>query len=385
MKNQAKEIEELKSILLTGTPILFLGAGFSYGSTNEHGKLPTGKKLTEDIFNYFIKGNVAPNDEKEIKQYNLQDLCQTVNELLDKKDDLKDYLATRFQNTVPEKFHYNLLTYPWKRIYTVNIDDLVENIYIKSAEKLIVQNTEKEKTINDEVEYIKLHGCVSAKDEPMVFSKSEYTNLISNRNYKLDKLTTDILKNDIIFVGASLDEQDIDYYITKYENAGFLQRGKLIFIDPYPSVKLRTRIKSLDGILITWTTENFLTFVKELHYNPTEQIRNKRKLNYYGMHCYSDLTDCFKVTDIYESKLYQGYSCKWEDIFYNWVIDTKPVIDICHRIDELSFDTYQSYCISIVGNCFTGKSCILKQIGSYLNKKGMMSSSTLESVLIKLF
>lgn len=69
-------IEILKDIMQKGIPILFLGAGFSYGSTNKEGELPTGEKLTEDIFNYFIKGKVEPIEEKEIEKYDLQDMCQ---------------------------------------------------------------------------------------------------------------------------------------------------------------------------------------------------------------------------------------------------------------------------------------------------------------------
>lgn len=217
---------------------------------------------------------------------------------------------------------------------------------------------------------MKLHGCVYAQDEPIVFSKTEYTNLISNRNYKLDKLTSDIVSKNIIFIGASLDEQDIDYYITKYENAGFLQRGKLVFIDPYPSVKLKTRVKSLGGVLIEWTTEQFLDFVAELKYNPSEQIKAKKMLNYYGMHCYKDIMECFQGDNIYESSLYQGYGCKWEDVFFDWIINTKSIKKVSEIIEDLSFDTYDAFCVAIVGNCFTGKSCVLKQVASYLNKSG---------------
>ena len=360
-------IEILKDIMQKGIPILFLGAGFSYGSTNKEGELPTGEKLTEDIFNYFIKGKVEPIEEKEIEKYDLQDMCQTVNDYLNQSKDLKEYLFKRFKHAKPEEFHYNLLSYPWRRIYTVNIDDIVENIYRKSDIKIVVQNSEKEKNVDRELEYIKLHGCVNAEDEPIVFSKTEYTNLISKSNYKLDKLTTDILSRDMIFIGASLDERDIDYYITKYENAGFMKRGKLIFIDPYPNVKLRTRIKSLGGILIQWTTKEFLEFVKELKYNPSEQIKAKKMLNYNGMYCYNDIMDCFDETQVYESRLYEGYECKWEDVFFDWIIETKPIIEIQHLVEQVRFDLYDSYCIAIVGNCFTGKSCILKKMGMYLN------------------
>ena len=165
-----ENIKILKDIMQKGIPILFLGAGFSYGSSNREGELPTGKKLTEDIFNYFIKGKVKPTEEKEIEKYDLQDMCQTVNDYLNQSKELKEYLFAHFKHVKPEEFHYNILSYPWKRIYTVNIDDMVENIYRKNNTRIVVQNSEKEKCVDQELEYIKLHGCVNAEEEPIVFS-----------------------------------------------------------------------------------------------------------------------------------------------------------------------------------------------------------------------
>ena len=62
-----ENIKILKDIMQKGIPILFLGAGFSYGSSNREGELPTGKKLTEDIFNYFIKIIIFVNEFSENK------------------------------------------------------------------------------------------------------------------------------------------------------------------------------------------------------------------------------------------------------------------------------------------------------------------------------
>lgn len=371
-EQMSNEIEKLKSVLMssTKTPILFLGAGFSYESTNAMGKLPDGKELAKEIFEGFVKGNVDQEQEKEIEEYNLQDMCETVNIMLRREEELKQFLFERLEGVEPAKFHKKLLMYPWKKIYTVNIDDLVENIYSKSELKLIIQNTGKEKKNTGDIEYIKLHGCVRAKDEPIVFSKKQYTDFTTTRNYKLVKLTTDLMKNDFIFVGANLEEQDIDYYFSVYEKAGFVQKGELIFINPSSSVKLITKIKALNGTYIKWTTEDFLDYINKLNYNPTEQIKRKKLLNYHGMYCYEDIKECFDVGKSYESKLYHGYECRWEDVFYDWVIDTGTVGKVCNVIKELVFENFDAYCISIVGNCFTGKSCILKQVASKISKMG---------------
>ena len=362
---------ELKRILLESTPILFLGAGFSYGSKNGTGKLPTGDKLRRDIFNKFIEDSFSEDDKKEIREYNLQELCQFIYSSMEKKSELQQYIVTRFQHAKPEAFHLLLNAYPWIRIYTVNVDDLVENIYAINDVNLTVQNRRDEKQCSSSsVELFKLHGCVNELGEGLVFSSKEYTNLISKRNFKLDALTTDLVKQNMIFVGASMDESDIDFYVSKYEDAGFqLRKGKLIFIDPNPNLKLRTRIKDMNGILLKWTTEQFLNFISKLKYDPTELEASKKALNYAGFYLYSDIL-AMSNERVYESRLYEGYSCKWRDVIDDWLFESTDITELESLCNNINIEKGNSYCISVYGNRFTGKDCALKYIGAFLHKAG---------------
>lgn len=363
--------KELKSILVESTPILFLGAGFSIDSKNDMGKLPKGDGLRKDIFDIFIDDSFNESEKKEIREYNLQELCQHIYVSMQKKDELQKYIVSRFKDSKPAGFHLLLNRYPWKKIYTVNVDDLVENIYKINGVELIVQNKKDEKKcIADATELFKLHGCVNELEEGLVFSQSEYTNLISKRNFKLDSLTTDMLKQNIIFVGASMDESDIDFYISKYEDAGFqLRKGKLIFIDPFPNLKLKTRIKAMGGILLEWTTEQFLKFVSKLNYNPTELEASKKALNYAGFYLYRDIL-AMNNREVYESKLYEGYACKWDDVIDDWVFETESIKELEYLCKSIITEPGKSYCISIFGNRFTGKDCALKYVGAFLYKSG---------------
>ena len=75
-----------------------------------------------------------------------------------------------------------------------------------------------------------------------------------------------------------MDERDIDYYISQYENAGHFRKGKLFFIEPYPTLKLQMRVERLEGTIIKWTTEEFLKFIKKINFNPTELEKRKMRL-----------------------------------------------------------------------------------------------------------
>lgn len=366
------DIQKLREVLLNGNPMLFLGAGFSYGSKNSYGNMATGNTLKNEIYNIFVKDTIEDSYEKEVKQFTLQELCEFVNDHLKKKDELKSYLIKRFQDVEPASFHYLLSKYPWKKIYTVNIDDLVEHICYKNHIDFVVQNTSKEKTVKDELEYVKLHGCVNAPDEPLIFSKTEYDNLISSRlNFKHNNLISDIQNENFIFVGASLDERDIDYYISQYENAGHFRKGKLFFIEPYPTLKLQMRVERLEGTIIKWTAEEFLRFVEKIDFNPTELEKRKMRLIYSGVYPLKDVLNSVPKEDPYESKLYEGYNSNWHDLKEGWLFEPSSIYEIYEKINQIDFSKNNNYCLALYGNAFCGKDCILKLVAYYLEKKGV--------------
>ena len=365
-------IQKLKEVLLNGNPMLFLGAGFSYGSKNSYGNMATGNDLKNEIYNTFVKGVIKDSYETEVKQFTLQELCEFVNDHFKKKDELKSYLLKRFQDVEPASFHYLLSEYPWKKIYTVNIDDLVEHICYKNHIDFVVQNTSKEKLVKNELEYVKLHGCVNAPDEPLIFSKTEYDNLISSRvNFKHNNLISDIQNENFIFVGASLDERDIDYYISQYENAGHFRKGKLFFIEPNPTLKLQMRVERLEGTIIEWTAEEFLKFVEKINFNPTELEKRKMRLIYSGIYPLIDILNSVPKEKPYESKLYEGYNSNWHDLKEGWLFEPSSIYEIYEKINQIDFSKNRNYCLALYGNAFCGKDCILKLVGSYLEKKGV--------------
>lgn len=361
--------KQLKDILVTTPPVLFLGAGFSVGASNEYGEIPLGDSLKEEIMEEFFENNVSEAEKNEISQYSLQEVCEYIDEEIGKGVELRQFLRERFRNIVPAEFHYKLVSYPWRKIYTVNIDDLVENVYKKKGKELLVQNKKKEKLSVIETQYIKLHGCVKGDVEDMVFSRKEYSRLINGTmNFKLNNLVFDIQRENFIFIGASMDEADIDYYLTQYENAGYFQQGKMFFVEPYPTLKLKSRIKALSGVLIESTAEEFLNFLEEVNYDPDEQQKYKDRLNYSGIFVYNDVIKGIDSKKVYESRLYEGYDCKWQDVLDDWLFESPYYDKIKNEIAAIDFSKTNSYCYSIYGKRLSGKACILKQIGAYLNR-----------------
>lgn len=362
--------EEVKRIMETEPPMLFLGAGFSVGAENKYGDIPLGDFLKKEIIEKFVQDNFNEEITKEIEQYELQDVCEFIDDSLNQHAELRSFLVKRLSNVEPADFHYSLSTYPWKKIYTVNIDDLVETIYRKSTYKLLVQNQSKQKSGNYDLEYLKLHGCVNGPEDELVFSRKEYNNLISGRmNFKLNDLGHDIQNETFIFIGANMDEADIDSYIIKYEQAGYFRKGKMIFVDPKPTIKFRNRVNSFSGILLEWTAQQFMNFLSTVQYNPDELEKCIKRMNYDGIYLYKDIISNIESGQIYESKLYEGYNCEWRDVLEEWLFESPYFERLKERIVQIDYKRGNTYCIAIHGKGLVGKGCLLKQAGAWLNKR----------------
>lgn len=371
MENQ-EAANKVRQILESAPPMLFLGAGFSVGSTNEFGEIPLGDGLKKEIVAKFIQGQVGEEEQQEIEQYELQDVCEYVDDSLGKKEELRDFLIERLGKVEPAKFHYSLSEYPWKKIYTVNIDDLVEHIYRKSQQTLLIQNKPyQKKGSGEELEYIKLHGCVNGDSKDLVFSRREYRDLVSGRmNFKLNEVGRDIRQENFVFIGASLDEADIDHYITMYEQANYFKRGTKIFVDPYPSIKFQNRVKAFSGILLKWTAEQFMEFLETIQYNPEELEKRVGRLNYSGIYLYKDIISCLPAKEAYESKLYQGYNCNWQDVRESWLFESPAFQSLKKRVQQVDYQNTDTYCIALYGKGLSGKGCLLKQAGAWLDAEG---------------
>ncbi len=126
---EKEEKQLLDEIMKDSSPVLFLGAGFSKGSKNENNTLD-GKGIWNLILESLVLKKADESDIDEIKGYNLRRLCEYVYTLYGGKKELTELLTSCFKGTKPDgnKFHLKLTSYPWKKIFTVNIDDLIENM-----------------------------------------------------------------------------------------------------------------------------------------------------------------------------------------------------------------------------------------------------------------
>lgn len=366
-------INKLKNLLIKDSPILFLGAGFAFDAKLKSGKnIPLGDSLKEIILKEFLKYNENDSEYEELKKYSLSQISQYCSNI-GYKTQLIDFLTEYFSNIKPAKYHFLLTEYFWRKIYTTNIDDLVEEIYKQNNKDIIIQQYKRKFTYKNDraTQYFKLHGSVNNPSEGYVFSTDEYVgSIVESHDYRFSSLATDMHSEHIIFLGSNFDEINIDYYIKLYENTGYSSsKGHLFFINPNPSIILKSKIKKVQGELIKWTTQEFLEFIADLKKESTIKIdeydinKDLHKIGFQNINIYKK--EAINTVN-YNSNLYLGYEPNWNDIYHDWDFINNTILNDLN--DFISINNKENIFIySLFGKAYIGKSTFLKRIAVNIN------------------
>ena len=130
-------IKLLQQCIENRSPILLLGAGFSLGARGRNGQeLMLGRDLAQRLYEKIIIPNKDALTEESLdtailaaKWKNLFQMCNVIreNNLIHQRDAFfKECMSECTYNDAP--YFSNLLKVDWKYIFTLKIDDLVEQI-----------------------------------------------------------------------------------------------------------------------------------------------------------------------------------------------------------------------------------------------------------------
>lgn len=375
MNAEERLIESLKS----RKPILFVGAGFSAGAICNGKEMPLGDTLNNEIYDFFYTNNcpkdISDEDKKSIKKYTLSEICRSI-QREGRGKELIHFLVGRFKGTFPnpnDAYHYLLCDYYWDKIYTLNIDDLIENVYTQKGIKFVVQNERTQKAANGDRQIIKLHGCVYKPEEGFVFSNEDYATNTAIEDYRLKEFAQDFFANDVVFIGTEFNESDLSVLIERNSQSGFVSGGhNYYFVTPKLSYQLKMLIKSQKNFHhINWDAKTFLCECSKLKKSEKTIIETKRLLEQYGN--FQDVEDFKAVPSEYESKLYYGNKVIYYDIFADWDIVFSKTDKIVKKILNLG-ENSKSF-ISIFGKAFCGKSVVATRLLIELYKNGYTSYS----------
>jgi len=213
--------EEIRNTLITffanRSIVPIVGAGFSNSLKTPFGLVPNGKEYKNHMIECLVKSGKFSEDEiDELKNTNFSNLCDYYedDENVPENERLQ-YLKDNFYRVSFEEddIRKKFLKIDWPYIYTLNIDDAIENS--SNYKTVILPNKEVRKEIFDEQQcLIKLHGDISEMVKYTRFSKiftsKEYALSIEKNTWLLNKLKNDYANQNILFIGCSLaDEIDL--------------------------------------------------------------------------------------------------------------------------------------------------------------------------------
>ena len=346
-----QEKELLLSILNEKTPILVLGAGFSYGAKNKKGKeLPLASELAKELYEQIIIKSLAKAELESSPIKNptdLKEVCDFIHSE-DLDDKRNEYLTERFSGCHCDKYDYHmyLKDYQWERIFSLNIDDFVEFIY---DGKINVQNYKQTKQVSSPV-LNKLHGCVKEPLCGYVFNSREYEQNVAVDNYGNLAFGVDYFRNNVIFLGTEFQEEDILIILRKFES--MLQISEpyhYFFVSPkLNNYYLKKDItKRSNYHHIEMTTEEFL---RTLHDEVFEVNKKRKKWKSAGM---KFVLEEAQKSDKDPGGLYRGENPEIFHFINSWDIEYPEYKTWVRRLNKKN-----NQIVCIYGEGYSGKTCL---------------------------
>lgn len=351
-------------------PILFTGAGFSYNAPNGNGDiLPLGNELKNRIISEVLSLDISIGTGAELSNYPLDKVYGYA--LAENEGQLIAFMMTLFSNVKALEHQKIISNFPWQKIYTLNIDDLIEN-----ATSLRINPVNSSKplpnNIKNSIDYIKLHGCVRNKDGGFIFSHNEYINKLSGPlDHRFAKLTEDLQTQDFVCIGNSGDEPDITYYLMRFGIGNDKRYGNLFIVNPSPSIIFKQDIKKSGAKLIemdceefaNWLIDNANILQKSTRHNQSQYF----KRNFLNV---NNIQGYYTTYDNSDTKLYLGDHPKWEDIVAQYDFRTLFEKKIFAEIQRLIEDTTENIVCTLLSKAIGGKSVQLKRLGMMFVEQG---------------
>lgn len=192
-------------------------------------------------------------------------------------DERKEQLVKRFSNCKPGTSLASLPNFLWKRLFTFNIDDVLETLYATSPHRkqtLIPVNFDSQfepAPERRELQAVHLHGWVGQPESSFVFSHAEYARTMRNLNPWMHMLAEILPTEPFIIAGTSLNEFDLEFYLSnRNEATPRRSKGPSILVEPYPDAATEADCRRYGLLLVKSTFGDFLEWLhKEFPSPPT--------------------------------------------------------------------------------------------------------------------
>jgi len=252
-------IRALADTIAGGDVMLFTGAGFSSDARDRDGEpLPDSERMLAELWPLVFDG--------EPDGSSLADLYDAA--LLAKPRELAEYIARRLQvGDAPLPPHYAAwLAAPWRRIYTLNVDDLeraVQRQYrLPHKLRTVSALTDSVPPEAGAIDVVHLNG-LAASDRELTFSTMQYAARLCGRDREYERLAEDLLAHPFVFVGTTLDEVVLWQHLELSRRRNGEQRERPVSYLVSASLT-RARRVLLESLQIQWIQGTIAEVAEEL-------------------------------------------------------------------------------------------------------------------------
>lgn len=184
-----------------GNAVLLLGAGTSATSLNAQGqRVKLGRALSAELAQ--MAGLPYANED-------LPDVIQAVRPRISEVQ-LHQLFSKEYTRIAPSSELKELFQYSWRRVYTWNIDDAIENVRSSVQLRRYYNGLRDRVAVDEGIEFlhvIHLHGEASKPEHGFIFGPSEYNRRLNEGKHDwYRQAATDYAAHIPIFIGSTLNE-----------------------------------------------------------------------------------------------------------------------------------------------------------------------------------
>lgn len=247
-----KQFKAARVAARSGRYELLLGAGASMGAVNTGGELPAASGLVNLLRSRFP---AAPIDEDSPLPRAYQRALLVTN-----PDEMWRWLQTIFADAQPLGWHIHLASLPWRRAWTLNVDNVFERAYARTerAKYMALRSISWDEPFaqTGDLEVIHLHGHVLGKEtRRLVFSFAEYQTAAAERPVWDQVLAAQLGATPMVVVGASLlGDPDVERLLM---NNRPTDAAPSIVVDPYITPGNKWELDRLGYVVVQMTGQDF--------------------------------------------------------------------------------------------------------------------------------
>ncbi len=242
-----------------GTAILILGAGASANSRTARGE-PV--KVARQLAQTFAQHAGLPYQGES-----LTDVFGAIRGQILSDAQITRVLNEEYKGITPSAELKSLFKFVWKRVYTWNIDDTIENCTGDHRQTRRYYNALIDKAAEFEdlniLHVIHLHGDIVKPEHGFIITEAEYANAVKRSDfYWYQRLAQDYIAHCPIFIGSTIEEPILAAELERAKRDGSGVSGKAFLITPDALSPIKTSSLKAKGIVhVKATLEDFATWL----------------------------------------------------------------------------------------------------------------------------